>query len=1003
MTGHQRAEYMLFDHNTRAVVYGLQSPAVQRMLDFDYMCKRETPSVAAMVDPTSNNGVQKFYWGTSEILLPIYSSISQAVEHFPEVDVMINFAPVRSAYSATIEALNYAQIRTIAIIAEGVPERRTRMLIHAAAIKGVTLIGPATLGAIKPGCFRIGSAGGTLDHIMATRLYRPGSVAFVSRSGGLLNELNNIIARHSDGVYEGIAIGGDMFPGTTFLDHLLRFQADPDVKLMVMLGEVGGDNEYAVCAALEDGRITKPLIAWCIGTSATVFAAEVQFGHAGALARGEHETATAKNEALRNAGALVPQHFGEFGLLISRTYRHMVTSGEIVERPEPELPRIPMDYAWVQKMSQVRKPANFISTITDDRGDELLYAGMPMSQIFESDMGIGGVISLLWFKRLLPQYACDFFEMVLIATSDRNPTIAGTTNPTITTAAGKDLVSTLVSGLLTIGPCFGGVIEESARVFAEASDAGLTPEAFVTAMEQRDARIPGIGCPTQAVRYSQRRVAILRDYAHENFAATDLLDYALAVEKIIQRKHPGLVMNVDGCVSVTLLDLLRSCGAFTTAEADEHVQMGLLTGLFLLGRSIDFMGRFIDLQRLMNVAFVSHAPLLSPDMRAMIARNSDGMHTGLTRSWAGATDETLLEQVLRYQADPKIKLMVLVGKPDAREKQALIQALQQHHITRPLVVCAGTPGDQVSAAPGRAEVLQDTDAPVPERLAEFGAVMCRTYHRLALEGVLSTRPAQKIEDVDIEDILYAGMPVEAIFAQNLGIGGVLGLIWFKRQLPAYARRFIEMVLMAIADHGPAVPGAHNTIVAARADKDLVSALASGLLTIGPRFGGAIDDAARGFARAYDAGLAPETFVAEMKQRGDLIIGIGHRVRSLQSPDLRVAILKAFARQHFPATGLLDYALAVEQITSSRRSNLILNIDGCIAVCFVDMLRSCGAFLPEEADMYVQMGFLNGMFMLGRSIGLIGHYLDQKRLRQGLYHHPWDDIAYMLPEDVPTFE
>ncbi|MBU3902538.1 MAG: ATP citrate synthase, partial [Candidatus Thermoplasmatota archaeon] len=63
-------------------------------------------------------------------------------------------------------------------------------------------------------------------------------------------------------------------------------------------------------------------------------------------------------------------------------------------------------------------------------------------------------------------------------------------------------------------------------------------------------------------------------------------------------------------------------------------------------------------------------------------------------------------------------------------------------------------------------------------------------------------------------------------------------------------------------------------------------------------------------------------------------------------------------------------------------------------CFVDLLRTCGKFTREEADEYVSMGSLNGLFVLGRSIGLMGHYLDQKRLKQGLYRHPWDDICYL---------
>ena len=71
-----------------------------------------------------------------------------------------------------------------------------------------------------------------------------------------------MIARNTNGVFEGVAIGGDRFPGSTFLDHLLRFEAEPAVKVLVLLGELGGIEEYEVCSALQDGRIKKPLVAW---------------------------------------------------------------------------------------------------------------------------------------------------------------------------------------------------------------------------------------------------------------------------------------------------------------------------------------------------------------------------------------------------------------------------------------------------------------------------------------------------------------------------------------------------------------------------------------------------------------------------------------------------------------------------------------------------------------------------------------------------------------------
>jgi len=198
-------------------------------------------------------------------------------------------------------------------------------------------------------------------------------------------------------------------------------------------------------------------------------------------------------------------------------------------------------------------------------------------------------------------------------------------------------------------------------------------------------------------------------------------------------------------------------------------------------------------------------------------------------------------------------------------------------------------------------------------------------------------------------------------------------------------------LMLTADHGPAVSGAMNTIIATRAGKDLISSLASGLLTIGSRFGGALDEAAAMFSNARDTGLTPREFVDNSRKANKLISGIGHKIKSVNNPDLRVELVKEYVIKHFPSHSLLDYALGVEKVTTAKKDTLILNVDGCIAVCFVDLLRDSGAFTREEADDYIKIGTLNGLFVLGRSIGFIGHHLDQKRLKAPLYRHPADDI------------
>ena len=114
-----------------------------------------------------------------------------------------------------------------------------------------------------------------MDNIVSSKLYRPGSVAYVRKSGGMSNELNNIISLTTDGVCEGVAIGGDRYPGSTFIDHMLRYEGDDSVKMMVLLGEVGGVEEYEVSKAIIDGRIKKPVVGWCIGTCAKMFTTDV--------------------------------------------------------------------------------------------------------------------------------------------------------------------------------------------------------------------------------------------------------------------------------------------------------------------------------------------------------------------------------------------------------------------------------------------------------------------------------------------------------------------------------------------------------------------------------------------------------------------------------------------------------------------------------------------------------------------------------------------------------
>eukprot|EP00434_Breviolum_minutum_P041135 symbB.v1.2.036589.t1/scaffold5200.1/size29896/2 len=228
-----------------------------------------------------------------------------------------------------------------------------------------------------------------------------------------------------------------------------------------------------------------------------------------------------------------------------------------------------------------------------------------------------------------------------------------------------------------------------------------------------------------------------------------------------------------------------------------------------------------------------------------------------------------------------------------------------------------------------------------------------------------------------EELQYCGISISDVFSQSLGVGGVVSLLWFRRHrsnqmLPDGIRiKQLDVRLLppacckfvVTADHGPAVVCVFVGVVVA------VSFMSANAL--------------------LPTKLWVQDFVEQSKKQNKLIMGVGHRIESLANPDQRVVIIKDYAKKFFKDTSILDFALALEQITTKKSANLILNVDGCIAACFTDMLRSCGAFSREEADDLMSFGCLNRLFVLGRSMGFIGHHLDQLRLKQPLYRHPWD--------------
>ena len=575
----------LYTKSTQAIFWNNNKTAIQRMLDYDYTIQRETPSVAGIVAPTSGNKFEKFFWGGDEIMIPLFKTTAEAKAAEPQADVLLNFASFRTAYDVTMEALNLGGFKSIMITAEGISERLARGMNEFAREQGVTVIGPATVGAITPGAFKVANIGGTIDNIINSKLHRAGSCGLVTRSGGLFNELSNIIAINADGIAEGVAIGGDRFVGSVFIDNLLRMEKNPEVKYMILLGEVGGTEEYKVIEAVKSGKIKKPIIAWCIGTIAKYYDSGVQFGHAGASANAESETAEYKNNAMAEAGIHVPATFNDLPAKIKEVFESL----NLAPIPEPEMNVVP----------KVRRSKQFICTISDDRGEEATYAGFPISSVATPDTGkgIGDVIALLWFKKQYPKWATEFIETVIKTVADHGPAVSGAHNAKVTARAGKSVVESLVTGLLTIGPRFGGAIDGAAKYFKYADDNDLDPKAFLKYMKGEGVPIPGIGHRIKSLKNPDLRVTGLMNFAEEHFPSTPLLDYAKTVEALTTSKKENLILNVDGTIGILMVDMWRALG-YSEEEINEFIESGTLNSFFIVGRTIGFIGHVLDEKRL---------------------------------------------------------------------------------------------------------------------------------------------------------------------------------------------------------------------------------------------------------------------------------------------------------------------------------------------------------------------------------------------------------------------
>ncbi|CAD6187506.1 unnamed protein product [Caenorhabditis auriculariae] len=324
-------------NDAKVIVWGQQQEAVQKLFHADYQCRRGQPSVLATTSPFAGNHKETYRFGTKNITIPGYCSMTNAFDSHPSATILVIYPMLDIIYETVLEAQSNTQIEIIAIVSGNLQEQVTKDISKIAPGKKVVFIGPAT-GAFERGCIK---NEGFLVSPQVRELRRPGSVACVCRDEDFLLELENLVSMNTNGVYEGVALQSDRYLGSNFADHILRFQKDDRVKIILLLGEAGGFEEEKVAELLKKKKVTKPIVAWCIGTGMDHLPSEALSSPSRVHAK--KESASFKNAALRRAGANVPPSFDDIGRVLKCAFGVLVFQGIIAFDPRNPTPSVPLD------------------------------------------------------------------------------------------------------------------------------------------------------------------------------------------------------------------------------------------------------------------------------------------------------------------------------------------------------------------------------------------------------------------------------------------------------------------------------------------------------------------------------------------------------------------------------------------------------------------------------------------------------------------------------------
>lgn len=260
--------------------------------------------------------------------VPVFNTVKDAVEASGGVDISVIFVPAKLVKSAAIEAIE-AGVKLLVLVPDRVPLWDAMEIATVAREHDARFIGPNTLGVISPGPpgrgAVLGMIGGRAES--ARQWFNPPApgrtVGIISRSGGMTSSCGYYLSRAGVGLSTLVHVGGDSVIGLPIPEIAMLFESDPETDAIVIFGEIGGSQEERLAELMQDGRVTRPVVAYIGGAAAKE---GTRFSHAGAIIEGNRGTHAGKVTALRDAGATVVTSFGDLPEAVLKTLDSLVAS-----------------------------------------------------------------------------------------------------------------------------------------------------------------------------------------------------------------------------------------------------------------------------------------------------------------------------------------------------------------------------------------------------------------------------------------------------------------------------------------------------------------------------------------------------------------------------------------------------------------------------------------------------------------------------------------------------